>query len=196
MAKLCLKFGDSVLKEIPLTQAAATIGRLPDNTVQIDNLAVSGHHARIYWNEGYYVVEDLGSTNGTFVNDKRVGQATLLHGDQVLVGKHVVEFKNEGSLALGASLPKAGPAAPKLDATVMLDTKQAREMIAEKGAPASPARAVNGAPVPAKDRIGVLNVLEGKTAQAKKEALEKVGVKVGRTPSETARLVSDLMRPR
>jgi pSer/pThr/pTyr-binding forkhead associated (FHA) protein len=167
MAKLYLKFDQSVLKEIPLTQGTATIGRLPDNTLQIDNLAVSGHHAKVYWNDGRYVIEDLGSLNGTYVNNKRVGQATLIHGDQVLIGKHVVEFKNEGSLALGASVPKAGPAAPKLDATVVLDTRQAQGMIAEKGAPAPAARSVTGAPVPAKERIGLLEVLEGKTDQTR-----------------------------
>src|SRR5260370_27292501 len=151
MAKLYLKFEQSVLKEIPLTQAAATIGRLPDNTVQIDNLAVSGHHAKLYWEEGHYVIEDLGSLNGTYVNDKRVGKATLLHGDQIKVGKHVLEFKAEGAVALGASLPKTGPAAPQLDATIVLDTKQAREMIAEKGAPVSTSRSVTGAPVPGRE---------------------------------------------
>ena len=54
MAKLYLKFeqSDQVLKEVPLTQATTTIGRLPDNNVQIDNLAVSGHHARICWEQG------------------------------------------------------------------------------------------------------------------------------------------------
>src|SRR5215813_11653922 len=78
MAKLYLKFNDAVLKEVPLSQGATTIGRLPDNTLQIDNLAVSGHHARITFNDGRYVVEDLGSLNGTFVNNKRVGAATLI----------------------------------------------------------------------------------------------------------------------
>src|SRR5215467_6097762 len=106
MAKLYLKSGDSVLKEVALTQGTTTIGRLPDNNLQIDNLAVSGHHAKIYWNDGHFVVEDLGSLNGTYVNNKRVGKATLIHGDQMLIGKHVVEFKNEGALALGASVAK------------------------------------------------------------------------------------------
>jgi len=79
MAKLYLRFEQSeqVLKELPLTQAATTIGRLPDNTLQIDNLAVSGHHARITWEQDRYIVEELGSLNGTYVNDERVGKATL-----------------------------------------------------------------------------------------------------------------------
>jgi pSer/pThr/pTyr-binding forkhead associated (FHA) protein len=79
MAKLYLKFeqSDQVLKEVALSQAPTTIGRLPDNNVQIDNLAVSGHHARISWEQGQYIVEDLGSLNGTYVNNERVGKAAL-----------------------------------------------------------------------------------------------------------------------
>ena len=60
MAKLYLKFDQSVLKEVTLSQSATTIGRLPDNTLQIDNLAVSGHHARITWEQDHYEIEDLG----------------------------------------------------------------------------------------------------------------------------------------
>jgi predicted component of type VI protein secretion system len=187
MAKLYLKFDQSVLKEIPLTQAAATIGRLPDNTLQIDNLAVSGHHARVYWNEGHYVIEDLGSLNGTYVNNKRVGQAALIHGDQVLIGKHVVEFKNEGSIALGASVPKAGPAAPKLDATVVLDTRRAQGMITENGSPMPAGRSVTGAALPAKERIGLLEVVEGKTDQTKYVLTSKITM-IGKSDMATIKL--------
>src|ERR1051325_7312546 len=102
MAKLYLKFENSVLKEITMNQAPTTIGRLPDNTVQIDNLAVSGHHAKISWDQDHYVIEDLGSLNGTYVNNERVGIATLRHGDQVTIGKHVVEFKNDAPTGYGA----------------------------------------------------------------------------------------------
>jgi len=58
MAKLYLKFENSVLKEITMNQAPTTIGRLPDNTVQIDNLAVSGHHAKITWDKDHYEIEE------------------------------------------------------------------------------------------------------------------------------------------
>jgi pSer/pThr/pTyr-binding forkhead associated (FHA) protein len=187
MAKLYLKFDQSVLKELPLAQTATTIGRLPDNTLQIDNLAVSGHHAKIYWSEGHYVVEDLGSLNGTYVNNKRVGQATLIHGDQVLIGKHVVEFKNEGSMALGASLPKAGPAAPKLDATVVLDTRRAQGMISDNGAPAHAARSITGDAVPGKERIAVLNVVEGRTDQTRYVLTGKMTM-IGKSSMATVKL--------
>src|SRR5262245_48228705 len=122
MAKLYLKSGDSVLREIMLTQGTTTIGRLPDNSLQIDNLAVSGHHAKIYWNDGHYVIEDLGSLNGIYVNDKRVGKATLIHGDQVKIGNHNVEFRNEGMSELGVPARKAGPSVAELDETVTTET--------------------------------------------------------------------------
>jgi pSer/pThr/pTyr-binding forkhead associated (FHA) protein len=177
MAKLYLKFGasDQVLKEVQLTQAATTIGRLPDNNLQIDNLAVSGHHAKISWEQDHYVVEDLGSLNGTYVNNERVGRATLKHGDLVKIGKHMVEFKHEGAVPNYAVAVKTGPAAPKLEATMMLDTRQAREQIADKSAPAAGAGPL-GISRPAwmsdpfvapKERIGLLNILEGKTDQEK-----------------------------
>jgi len=79
-----------------------------------------------------------------------------------------VEFKNEASVAQGvAAAPKPRPSAPKLDATVVLDTKRAQEMIAEKGAPAAAAYSVTGAPVPGKERIGLLTVIEGRTDQSR-----------------------------
>ncbi|MGZ4855999.1 MAG: FHA domain-containing protein [Candidatus Angelobacter sp.] len=177
MAKLYLRFeqNDQVLKEVPLSQATATIGRLPDNSVQIDNLAVSGHHARIAWENDHYVVEDLGSLNGTYVNNERVGKATLKHGDQVKIGKHLVEFKNEGAVPNFAVAARTGPSAPKLEATMMLDTKKSREQLADKNGPSAGAGPL-GISRPAwmsepfaaaKDRLGQLNILEGKTDQEK-----------------------------
>jgi pSer/pThr/pTyr-binding forkhead associated (FHA) protein len=178
MAKLYLRFeqNDQVLKEVSLTQATTTIGRLPDNSVQIDNLAVSGHHAKISWEQDHYAVEDLGSLNGTYVNNERVGKATLKHGDQVKIGKHLVEFKHEGPVPNFAVAARTGPSAPKLEATMMLDTKQAREQLADKAAPANAGSGPLGISRPAwmsdpfassKDRIGLLNILEGRTDQEK-----------------------------
>lgn len=171
MAKLCLKFEQSVLKEVTLSQGTLTIGRLPDNNLQIDNLAVSGHHAKVYWEQDHYTVEDLGSLNGTYVNNQRVGKAALKDGDQVTIGKHLVEFKDEGQKApVAKAEEKAGPVAPKLEATVVLDTKKAKEMIAASAEPGPGAGPLglskpSAAATPAKEHIGILNVLEGKTDQ-------------------------------
>jgi pSer/pThr/pTyr-binding forkhead associated (FHA) protein len=171
MAKLALKFEQTVLKEVPLTQATLTIGRLPDNNLQIDNLAVSGHHAKVYWDQDHYTIEDLGSLNGTYVNNQRVGRAALKDGDQVTIGKHQVQFKDEGQKAPAAAAEaKAGPVTPKLEATMVLDTKKAKEMIAasaDAGLGAGPLGLSKPAPTvaPAKEHIGILNILEGRTDQ-------------------------------
>src|SRR5580658_1877122 len=120
MAKLILRFEQNILKEVVLEQDTLTIGRLPDNMLQIDNLAVSGHHAKIYWDQDHYVVEDLGSLNGTYVNNQRVGKATLKSGDQVTIGKHVVQFKDEVQRPPAVQPPdKPSPSASKLEATVV-----------------------------------------------------------------------------
>jgi pSer/pThr/pTyr-binding forkhead associated (FHA) protein len=177
VAKLYLKFEQNgqVLKEVFLSQAATTIGRLPDNSLQIDNLAVSGHHAKIAWETDHYVVEDLGSLNGTYVNNERVGKATLKHGDLVKIGKHIVEFKNESAVPNFAVAAKTGPSAPKLEATMVLDTRQAREKLADKNGPSAGSGPL-GISRPAwmsepfaaaKDRVGLLDILQGKTDQQK-----------------------------
>jgi hypothetical protein len=70
----------------------ATIGRWPDNTIIVDSPGVSGHHACVFGADGDYVVEDLQSTNGTFVNGVRVSRQTLQHGDVVKVGDYELLF--------------------------------------------------------------------------------------------------------
>jgi len=170
MAKLCLRFENTTLKEFPLTRGVLTIGRLPDNTIQVDNPAVSSHHARVFWEAGDFFIEDNDSLNGTFVNDQRVKKHVLRDKDNILIGKHTLNFQAEPQQAVapGASVA-AKPAVPTLDATAMLDTKKARELMAQASgklnvAAISPASAP--APAPAaesKVRVGVLTVVSGKT---------------------------------
>ena len=92
MAKLSLKFQERVLREVALSAGVVTIGRQPDNLLRIDNPAVSGHHAKIYWEGGHCILEDCESFNGTYVNNRRIGKLTLKDGDVVLIGKHTLEF--------------------------------------------------------------------------------------------------------
>ncbi|PIV67276.1 MAG: phosphopeptide-binding protein, partial [Nitrospirae bacterium CG01_land_8_20_14_3_00_44_22] len=72
MSKVMLKFKEAVLKEIPLDKDTVTIGRNPGNDIHIDNLAISGFHAKLINRGGRFFIEDLNSTNGTFVNGKRI----------------------------------------------------------------------------------------------------------------------------
>lgn len=165
MARLVLKLENAVLRELALSDTPVTIGRLPDNTIHLDNLAVSGHHAKISWDKDHYEIEDLGSLNGTYVNNERVGKAKLRHCDMVKIGKHELEFKNEGPAVFSAIAAKTGPSVAKLEATVMLDTRQAQDMHA--GKPFYAPAAMAAAATPAKERIGMLSVIEGKTDQEK-----------------------------
>lgn len=92
MPKLILKFDERELQEWPVGTHPVSIGRLLDNSIVIDDPAVSGRHARVHREGNYYVLEDLQSTNGTFVNDKPIARHTLLEGDVVLVGRHTLLF--------------------------------------------------------------------------------------------------------
>ena len=96
MAKLTLKYEASVIKEIPLRKPQLSVGRAPDNDVVIDNLAVSGHHAKLLVEEGRFLVEDLSSMNGTFLNNQRIRRSPLKDGDEILIGKHCLVFQDEG----------------------------------------------------------------------------------------------------
>jgi pSer/pThr/pTyr-binding forkhead associated (FHA) protein len=170
MAKLFLKFEQAVLKEVPLHHGLFTIGRLPDNAIQVDNLAVSGHHAKIYWEDGHYVIEDNNSLNGTFLNNRRVTKSPLKNNDVILIGKHTLAFQAGANDAEDtAPAPAAAPHVPEMEATMVLDTKKAREMIAAAGGTAVPSSEVAGhapaaAPAaPARETVGRLEVLDGKT---------------------------------
>ena len=97
MIKIELKFKDKILKKIETEKPKITIGRSSSTDIQIDNLAVSKRHARIIKHRHQYTVEDLNSTNGTFLNDKRIVSAILKHNDLVTIGKHSLKiyYENE-----------------------------------------------------------------------------------------------------
>lgn len=193
MAKLILKFEQNILKEVSLPQETFSIGRLPGNKLQIDNLAVSGHHAKIYWEQDHYVVEDLGSLNGTYVNNQRVGRAALKSGDVITIGKHMVQFKDDGQKPAAApAAQNPAPEAPKLESTVVLDTKKAQDMIAASAAP-NAGSSVLGlskpalSTTPAKERFGILNVLEGRTDEPQYVLTGKMAM-IGKSDMATIRL--------
>jgi pSer/pThr/pTyr-binding forkhead associated (FHA) protein len=95
MPKLILKFQGALIKEYDLDQPSIKIGRREGNDIQIDNLAVSGNHAEIQKVDGSHIIVDLKSTNGTFVNRKKVVQAKLNHLDEITIGKHTLIYEEE-----------------------------------------------------------------------------------------------------
>ena len=95
MARLILSLDNQVLAEYNMTKERYTIGRLPDNDVRIDNPAVSGHHSLIINILNDSFLEDLNSTNGTYVNGKLIKKHALQHGDVITIGPHQLRFSDQ-----------------------------------------------------------------------------------------------------
>src|SRR5690242_10105825 len=92
MARLVLSLDGQVMAEYNMNKERYTIGRLPDNDIRIDNAAVSGHHSLIINSLNDSFLEDLNSTNGTYVNGKLIKKHALQHGDVITVGHHQLRF--------------------------------------------------------------------------------------------------------
>jgi len=94
MARLILSLDNQVLAEYNMMKERYTVGRLPDNDVRIDNPAVSGHHSLIINILNDSFLEDLNSTNGTYVNGKLIKKHALQHGDVITIGHHQLRFSD------------------------------------------------------------------------------------------------------
>lgn len=94
MPKIIVMMDDIVIKEVELTKERTTLGRRPYNDIVIENLAVSGEHAAFHMQSKEVAIEDLNSTNGTFVNGKAVRKQALRHGDTLEVGKYKIRFES------------------------------------------------------------------------------------------------------
>ncbi len=131
MPKLILKFKDATLQEIPITKPVISIGRVDKNDIKIENLAVSRQHAKIIQDGDRYIIEDLNSLNGTFVNEKRVMKGILRNHDEILVGKHTLVFIDEEERPIEMRKDVDISLAEK---TIILDTKKQRELISHREA--------------------------------------------------------------
>jgi hypothetical protein len=97
MARLILSLDGQVLAEYNMNKERYTIGRLPDNDIRIDNPAVSGHHSLIISILNDAFLEDLNSTNGTYVNGKLIKKHALQNGDVITVGHHQLRYADAHS---------------------------------------------------------------------------------------------------
>jgi pSer/pThr/pTyr-binding forkhead associated (FHA) protein len=103
MSKLVLTLDGALLGEYPLEKKYVTLGRRASNDIQIDNLAVSGDHARFITVGDETLIEDLESTNGSQINGKKVQKQALRHGDVVAIGKYKLTYHNEAGNAPAAT---------------------------------------------------------------------------------------------
>lgn len=181
MAKLVLTFNKQVIREYPFVKDHMTIGRKPENDIQIDNLAVSGHHAKIDKAGSRFVLTDLDSTNGTFIKNNRITSHTLEHGDNIQIGKHVILFvasREEGEKAARDIL------FDDLDRTMVLDTAQQRDLLSKHGTPR---------PDEKPERIGVLTFLDG--TREGEILLTKKLTRIGKSTSAEINLSGMFMAP-
>ncbi|MDQ2733827.1 MAG: FHA domain-containing protein [Pseudomonadota bacterium] len=98
MGKLVVSLDGVVIKEVQITKDKTTLGRRPYNDIVIDNLAVSGEHAVLQMVGQDVFIEDLNSTNGTYINGKAVKKQLLAHNDTVEVGKYKIKFMADDSV--------------------------------------------------------------------------------------------------
>ncbi len=165
MPILTLKFKKNKIADFPMQKGRSiTIGRRSNNDIVIENLAVSGHHAKIDAIGDGFVLTDLQSKNGCFVNEQLVTSHWLKHGDVVNIGKHTLVFAYKG----GESRPD--DAGGQADQTIVMDTNLYRDMVNKTPATASTP------PANKSQIIGVLSYLaggEGEVSLTKK--LTKIG---------------------
>ena len=189
MAKLILSMDSLVLKEIPLSKERTTIGRKPHNDIQIDNLAISGEHAVVITILNDSFLEDMGSTNGTFVNGQPVKKHFLQSGDTIELGKYRLKYFNDAPPAAEREdfektmILRAG-ATPK---AATAPTDETLSPVAPVSGPAAavPASAAKPAAASAAaSPLGALQVLTGSNAGKEMElaksltTLGKPGVQV------------------
>jgi pSer/pThr/pTyr-binding forkhead associated (FHA) protein len=98
MAKLIFLLDGNVIKEYALDKERMTIGRRASNDIQIDNLAISAEHAVILTTGEEASLEDLNSTNGTLVNEKKIKKHTLKHGDAIGLGKYQLKYLRDATV--------------------------------------------------------------------------------------------------
>jgi len=179
MARMILMFNKQVVKEYPIMKESITVGRNQDNTVSIDNLAVSGYHARIDPAGSDFILTDLQSTNGTFVNDKKVITHKLSHGDNVMIGKHILLFvatEKEGAV-------ETEEQKMDLDKTMMLDTAKQKELLAKQKDAAAAAKP--------SEKIGVVSFIDGSDI-GEIDLIKKL-TKIGKAATSEVKLSGMLM---
>ena len=134
MSTLTLRFQDKLLGDYQLQDNfTLTIGRAKKNDVIIQDPAVSGHHAKIDPVGHRYVLIDLQSKNGTFVNENLIISHWLKHGDVINIGNHQLVFNQYSSQQIFDDDME------ELDQTVIMDTSQHRNMLIK----ANPTKSIN-----------------------------------------------------
>ena len=186
-AKLILSLNNSVLGEFPLDKERIILGRKAENDIQVDNLAVSGQHAAIITILNDSFLEDLDSTNGTYVNGKLVKKHALKNSDVITIGKHELKYVNDEASDEDDEFEKTMIIRPGMTGHAAAAAK-AEEQAPGQAPAAVPAAAAPGANAPAADAnlpLGKIQVLSGPGA-GKELELKKALITLGRPGVQVA----------
>ncbi|MGH8653353.1 MAG: FHA domain-containing protein [Gammaproteobacteria bacterium] len=179
MGKLVLSLNGAVQGEYKLERERVFIGRKPENEIQVDNLAVSGKHTLIVTILDDSFLEDLGSTNGTYVNGKLIRKKhALSNGDVVGIGKHELSYINEHATADDEEFEKTMIVKPG-SAIAAAALAEAAEKAVKEIAPGALTATVSALP------LGKIRVLNGPVA-GKELPLTKALITLGRPGSQVA----------
>lgn len=191
MAKLVLSLNGVVQGEYQLDKERLSIGRKADNDIPIDNLAVSGKHALVITILDDSFLEDLGSTNGSYVNGKLIKKHALKDGDVIAIGKHELKYVNELATADDDEFEKTMIIKPGSASAAVAAAQAAEKAVASvapaAAAPAAPA-ASGGSSAPASGGgmpLGRLTVLNGPIA-GKELELTKALITLGKPGTQVA----------
>jgi len=169
MPNITLKFKDNIIGRYLIDRGKSlTIGRRTDNDIVIENLAVSGHHAKIDSVGEAFVLVDLQSKNGSFVNERLVNSHWLKNGDVVSIGKHFLVFSTEDDAAAADGMPA------EIAKTMLMDTSNYRSMV-QKSSPVLPKPLLRN-----DDATGHLAYLSGGHGQVD---LHTKLIKIGKAPT-------------
>lgn len=112
MPEIIVKLGDNIVHKYYFDKEVMSVGRARDNDIVIENLSVSRNHSRIRLQDGKYILTDLNSANGTFVNGIKVSKTEIVDDDIITIGKHKLHFINRKPVVEPEAAPEAPARAP------------------------------------------------------------------------------------
>jgi pSer/pThr/pTyr-binding forkhead associated (FHA) protein len=170
--KLEFSFNSNRLEDFVLDKEVMTIGRKDDNDIHIENLAVSGHHAKLLTIFDDSFLEDLDSTNGTYVNGRPITKHPLKNGDVIVIGKHELRYVNDSNSASDDDKTVLIRRQPGLNTSPGTNLNEPVNMHGSIAADLNTAR---------------LQILNGKGA-GKELVLQKPSIKLGRSGAEVVQI--------
>jgi predicted component of type VI protein secretion system len=132
MASVTVIFGGQEQKVYELDKPRMVVGREPSCEIHIDNLGISRNHCAFVNKADAFVIQDLGSSNGTYVNGRKITEHFLNDADEVIIGKYTLRFKNETQAAAVSSKGVSAEAGvPDTLNTYVMDGAKIQEQLAK-----------------------------------------------------------------